>query len=224
MKGKLIVLEGVDASGKNTQLNLLRARLEKEGIQAKSIDFPRHGQPSAYFVDKYLDDLNSPYGDADALDPHLASVFFSMDRCDAGFGINRWLEKGFTVVADRYTGSNIGHQGGKIRDNNERQTFIEWLLNLEFTILKIPKPDLNIVIWVPIEVITRRIREREGWADGHEANVDHLQRAQEAYLWIADKYPDQYKIIKGVDENGLELTKEQVHQAVWALVEEKLKS
>jgi dTMP kinase len=218
MEGKLIVLEGVDASGKNTQINLLREKLERENVPFKSIDFPRHGQPSAYFVDKYLDDLNSPYGDADELDPYIASVFFSMDRCDAGFGIRRWLKNGFIVIADRYTGSNIGHQGGKIKDEKEREKYIDWLMSLEFEILKVPKPDLNIVILAPIDVIVRRIRERHGGNDSHEANTEHLKRAQESYVWAAKKYPDYYKIVDGADKNGIEFTKEQVHGMVWNIV------
>ena len=126
------------------------------------------------------------------------------------------------IIKDRYTGSNIGHQGGKIKDEKEREKYIDWLMDLEFEILKVPKPDLNIVILAPIDVIVRRIRERHGGNDSHEANIEHLKRAQESYVWVAKKYPDYYKIVDGADKNGTELTKEQVHEMVWNIVKKAL--
>ena len=220
-KGKLIVFEGIDGSGKNTQLSLIRSRLHEEGVPFKTVEFPRHNQPSAYFINKYLDDLNNPYGDADELDPRLASIFFSVDRCDAGFGINRWLDKGFIVISDRYTGSNAGHQGGKIKNKEERKKYIDWLFDLEYNVLRIPKPSLNIIVSPPVEFAIKRIKEKRGSGDAHETNESHLKNSHDAYLWLADQYPDMFKAIETV-EDGKELSKEDVHEKVWNLVKKEI--
>ncbi len=218
-RGKLFVFEGVDASGKETQLNLFKKRLSKEGISFKTQAFPRYDRPSSYFINRYLDDLESPYGDSEDVNPYMASLFYSLDRADASFGIERWLKGNDVVVLDRYTGSNLGHQGAKLESEKERETYAEWLFNLEYEILGIPKPDLNIVLVNPMDVISRRLADR-GALDAHEANLDHIQKACEAYEWAAKNY-ENFEVVSGV-EDGRELTPEEIHEKVWALIKAKM--
>lgn len=217
-QGKLFVFEGVDASGKETQLSLFRNRLSKEGLSFKFQDFPRYDRPSSYFINRYLDDLDSPYGDPQNVNPHMASLFYSLDRADASFGIQRWLQDNDVVILDRYTGSNLGHQGAKIKDDQKRKEYADWLFELEWEILNIPKPDLNIVLVNPIEVIQKRINNKNK-VDAHEANLDHIQQAIDTYIWAAENY-DNFEVINGV-EDGKELTPEEIHEKVWQLVKEK---
>ena len=141
--GKFIVLEGLDGSGKSTQCKLLVERLRREGYKVETIDFPRHGEKPAWLVDEYL---RGKYGTAKEVGPYCASIFYACDRYDAGFKIREWLKKGKVVVADRYLASNIGHQGGKIKNEKERKKYFDWLYNLEYQILKIPKPDYNLIL------------------------------------------------------------------------------
>ncbi|MEX2054387.1 MAG: hypothetical protein WD883_02500 [Candidatus Colwellbacteria bacterium] len=218
-KGKLFVFEGVDASGKETQLNLFKKRLIKEGLSFKAQAFPRYDKPSSYFINRYLDDLDSPYGDSDGVNPHMASLFYSLDRADASFGIERWLWSNDVVVLDRYTGSNLGHQGAKLEDEKEREKYADWLFNLEYQILGIPKPDLNIVLVNPMDVIRRRLADR-GVLDAHEANLDHIEKARDTYLWAAKRY-DNFEVVNGV-EDGRELTPEEIHEIVWELTQKHL--
>ncbi|MDP3953622.1 MAG: thymidylate kinase [bacterium] len=208
----------MDASGKETQLNLFKKRLVREGLSFKAQAFPRYNKPSSYFINRYLDDLDSPYGDSDDVNPYMASLFYSLDRADASFGIERWLWNNDVVVLDRYTGSNLGHQGAKLENGKEREKYANWLFNLEYEILGIPKPDLNIVLINPIEVIEKRLTDR-GALDAHEANLDHIQKACDTYLWAGEHY-DNFELVNGVEE-GRELTPEEIHERVWTLAKEK---
>lgn len=217
--GKLFVFEGVDGTGKETQVKLFKQRLLKEGLSFKFHAFPRYNKPASYFINRYLDDLESPYGDSEDISPYMASLFYSLDRADASFGIKRWLWGNDAVVLDRYTGSNIGHQGGKIEGEKEKKKYADWLFDLEYEILGIPRPDLNIVLDNPMDVIERRLTERVN-SDAHEANFDHIKRARESYLWAARSY-DNFIVISGVRE-GRELPPEEIHDEVWRLSKEML--
>src|SRR4030042_567274 len=116
--GKFIVLEGLDGSGKSTQSKLLVKRLKQEGHEVEIIDFPRHGEKPAWLVDKYL---RGEYGTVKEVGPYRASIFYACDRYDAGFQIRNWLKEEKIVIADRYLASNIGHQGGKIKNRKDKK-------------------------------------------------------------------------------------------------------
>jgi dTMP kinase len=142
-KGKFIVFEGLDGSGKATQVRLLVEHLEKERCKVRKIDFPRHGEPPAFFVDTYL---NGKYGTAKDVGPYRGSLFYTLDRYDAGFDMKKWLLQGDIIIADRYVASNIGHQGGKIEDKEERKKYFNWLYDLEYNLFKIPKPNITFIL------------------------------------------------------------------------------
>ena len=146
IRGKFIVFEGIDGSGKATQVKLLKEHLEREGFKVEKIDFPRHGENPAFFVDKYL---TGKYGTAEEVGPYRGSIFYALDRYDASFKINDWLKEGKIVLIDRYVASNIGHQGGKITDKEERKKFFRWLYDLEYNIFKIPRPDFTFILCPP---------------------------------------------------------------------------
>ena len=134
-RGKLIVLDGTDGSGKTTQLKLLIETLEAENYNVATVDFPQYGTKSAGPLEEYL---NGKYGQ---VNPYAASIFYAIDRFDVAFQIRSWLEQGKLVIANRYVTANAGHQGGKIADNIERIKYFKWLDNLEYNIFNIPKPD-----------------------------------------------------------------------------------
>ncbi len=121
-KGKLIVFEGIDGSGKSTQSKLFKRYLEKQGEEVIEISFPQYGKKSAGLIEEYLKGV---YGSAEEVGPYRASIFFACDRYDASFQIKEWLEKGKIVIADRYVSSNAGHQGGKINNPQERTNFLK---------------------------------------------------------------------------------------------------
>ena len=190
MKGKLIVFEGTDGSGKATQSRLLCQHLTREGIPFKNIDFPRYGQPSAVMVQEYLNgNLGKNPGDVNA---YAASLFFSMDRYASykqdwgGF-----YEAGGLIVADRYTTSNAVHQASKLPEG-ERQEYLDWLFGLEYGRLGLPEPDLVLYLDMPTEITERMMRGREQatgtHADIHEQDLDYLRLCRETASQAAEFY------------------------------------
>lgn len=181
MSGKLIVLEGTDGSGKATQARLLCQSLEERGISWREIDFPRYGKPSAAMVQEYLDgNLGSHPGDVNA---YAASMFYAMDRY-ASFKQDwgGFYTAGGVVVADRYTTSNAVHQASKLPPA-ERKAYLDWLFDLEYRLLELPKPDLVIYLDMPTEISQRMMRRREEatgtHADIHEQDVAYLRQCRE---------------------------------------------
>ena len=154
-QGKFFVFEGIDGSGKSTQTNLLAEYLKKRGYKVIKIDFPQYGNKSAGLVEKYL---SGEYGDAEKVGPYRASIFYACDRYDANFQLKKYLKEGRVVVSDRYVGSNMAHQGGKIKSQKEREKFFAWLYELEYEIFKIPKPTKSFFLHVPLE-IAHKLRE-----------------------------------------------------------------
>ena len=180
MSGKLIVFEGTDGSGKATQARLLCQRLEREGIPYQEIDFPRYGKPTAAMVQEYLDgNLGKKPGDVNA---YAASLFFSMDRyASYKQDWGDFYEAGGLIVADRYTTSNAVHQASKLPES-ERKAYLDWLFDLEYRLLGLPKPDLVIYLDMPTEITEQMMRRREQTtgthADIHEQDETYLKNCR----------------------------------------------
>src|SRR3989344_9092031 len=141
-----IALEGSDGSGKGTQIRLLAERLKAVGHEVAVFDFPRYEQPSSHFVKRYL---NGDYGPATDISPYTASIFYALDRYEASPQIKQALDEGKVVLANRYVVSNMAHQGLKFNSLAEQRGFFIWAENLEFQLLGIPRPDLNLFLKVP---------------------------------------------------------------------------
>lgn len=182
MNGRLIVFEGTDGSGKATQSRLLCEHLRRENIPYKNITFPRYGKPSAAMVQEYLDGhLGSHPGDVNA---YAASLMFSMDRyASYKQDWGAFYEAGGLVIADRYTTSNAVHQASKLPEE-ERSAFLNWLFELEYGKLGLPKPDLVLYLDMPTEITEKMMRSREAatgtHADIHEQDEAYLKSCREA--------------------------------------------
>lgn len=223
-KGKFIVLEGTDGSGKTEQFNRLVLRFPSEH-RMQTVDFPRYSEPSAYFVTKYL---KGRYGGLEDVGPRAASIFYALDRFDASFKMREWLNGGCVVVGNRYMGSNMGHQGAKIENDKEREELFRWLYELEYGMFKIPKPDLNIILHVPAEVAYELIAKKSAREylkgakrDIHEANLEHLKAAERSYLHAARLFPNDFTIVECAPSGKL-LSIEDVHELVWVVVQKML--
>lgn len=191
-KGKFIVIEGTDGSGKATQTALLLKALKKKGVKVSTTDFPQYGNPSSYFVEKYL---RGEYGTADEVGAKKGSIFYALDRFDKSFEMKKWLKEGRFIVSNRYVSANMGHQTAKIVGNKKRDQFLEWLAELEYEIFQIPKPDKTILLYVPPEVGQKLVdqKSKREYTKGkkrdiHEADLDHLKKAAEAYKYVAKKF------------------------------------
>ena len=196
MKGKLIVIEGTDCSGKQTQTELLQTRLKDLGHNCIRIDFPRYDTPTGKIVGgPYLGkpELCESYFKEGAVnvDPKIASLYFAADRKYSIGLVNEYLEKGYYVILDRYTTSNLAHQGSKILDKDERFNMYQWIDKLEYWLLELPKPDVTIFLHMPYEYSLELKKNRKN-LDEHEKSEFHLRHAEACYLELMELYNWEY--------------------------------
>lgn len=224
-KGKFLVLEGTDGSGKATQWKKLIKRLKKEGIPVAQVDFPQYGQPSAYFIEQYL---NGRYGNWEKVGPYCASLFYALDRFEAKEKMEKALQSGKLLVANRYLPSNMSYQGAKIVGRTERQKFFRWLIELEYGILGLPRPTKTLILYVPTEVAQTLIDKKgkrrylgKKKRDIHEVDVAYLKRVETIYLQLAKTFPEDFVVLECV-QGGKLLSKEEIHEKIWQLVKEIL--
>jgi dTMP kinase len=224
VRGKLIVIDGADGSGKTEQTKRLVARLEEEGYNVKTVSFPRYGEPAAEDVARYL---RGDFGPMDQLDPKVVSDYFAFDRADFAPTLRRWLAEGYIVVSNRYTTSNVGHQSIKYPTTEEQDGYINWLFDREYEELGIPRPDATIVCHVPYDVAVENIRKKDASrqdrnylhgakADIHEKDSSHLHKAIEAYRRSAERLPGWYLVECCIE--GDNKPYEEIHEQIWDIV------
>lgn len=223
-RGTFIVIEGTDGSGKGTQFELLVKRLEQEGHDIVTFDFPQYEEPSSYFIKQYL---NGKYGTAEEVGPYTGSLFYALNRYDASSEIKKALNSGKVVLANRYTGSNMAHQGGKFRHSEERRGYFIWLDNLEFEMLKIPRPDRSFVLRVPAEIAQELIDKKpersytQSKRDIHEADLEHLKNSVEVYDDLCQLFPKDFTRLDCVRNSKL-LDPDTIHSMLWQSIEPML--
>ena len=190
---KIIVIEGVDSSGKATQSKLLEEKLKEAGKSVISVEFPNYKSDSSSVVKMYL---GGDFGtDPSSVSPYAASTFFAVDRFASVNGEWKdYFSNGNIVIADRYTTSNMVHQASKITDISEKSKFLDWLYDFEYNILSLPKPDLVIFLDMPVENAHQLMAERANKIDNtmqkdiHESNEKYLQEAYDNACFVAEKY------------------------------------
>lgn len=220
-RGTFIVIEGTDGSGKGTQFKRLIKRLESEAYDVETFDFPQYDSPSSHFVREYL---NGKYGTADEVGPYTGSLFYALDRYEAAPRIRKALEEGKIVLANRFTGSNMAHQGTKFANAEQRKGYFIWLDNLEFQMLGIPRPDKSIVLRVPAETAQQLVDQKDQRTytdkkrDIHEADLSHLQRAVEVYDNLCQLFPKDFLRIDCV-RSGKLMTIDQIEDMIWSTVQ-----
>ena len=186
-RGRLIVIEGTDGSGKSTQFARLCRRAEHEGIAFQRLVFPQYQEESSALLRMYLNgEFGRKPGDVNA---YAASTFFSVDRyASYKQDWGGYYEAGGLLIADRYTTSNAVHQASKLPDG-EREKFLDWLFGFEYGLLGLPEPSLVFYLDVPTEVTERLMRERERAthtaADIHEADDAYLRECRENARGVA---------------------------------------
>ena len=193
--GKLFAIEGTDGSGKQTQFKKLCERLTEDGIDFRTVSFPNYDSESSSLVKMYL---SGKFGEnAKDVSPYIASTFYA---------------------ADRYTTANMVHQSGKISDPEERQKFLDWLLDYEFNLYGLPKPTRTFFLNMPTEYAIELMKNRENKftheqaKDIHEKDSNHLKDSYNAACSLVDKY-DWYEV-KCVKDNKIR-TIEDIHEEIY---------
>ena len=212
--GKLIVLEGTDGSGKSTQFALLKHRLEETGTAFRTIVFPQYQEPSSALIRMYL---NGEFGDRPAdVNAYAASTFYAVDRFASFCKVwGDFYRQGGLILSDRYTTSNAVHQASKETDES-RPAFFQWLYELEFDRMGLPKPDLVIYLDMPTELSERLLRKREHdthtRADIHERDLDYLRLCRKTGLEAAAFYG--WTVVSCAKDGEIRTT-EEIHQEIY---------
>lgn len=227
-KGKLIVIDGTDGSGKATQIELLKSRLTKEGYVVKLLDFPEYYNN---FFGKFIGHcLSEQYYNWINVHPKIASIAYAADRWESSAKIKEWLDRGYIVLANRYASANQIHQGGKIANAKKRQAFIEWLDEMEFGVFKIPRPDTIIFLNVPIKIILQLIEKRNKTTkrayvakkkDIVEGDIPYLTNSTKTALWLA-KTQKNWTKIECVKKGELERP-EVIHEEIYEKIKKIIK-
>lgn len=188
-KGLLIAIEGIDGSGKTTQVKLLTEYFKENNIPFEVISFPRY-EDNVYgkLVYRYL---NGEFGKLFQINPYLISLIFAGDRCLAKTIIENWLAQGKIVIANRYISSSKAHLGANL-PADQRAEFIKWLDQLEYQTNRMPKEDLTILLSVTPEAAQKNVTG--GDADLHEDNFQHLEGANQQYLDLAKNNSNWYVV------------------------------
>ena len=224
MAGKIIVIEGTDCSGKETQSKLLEKRLKKEGKKCIRFGFPMYDTPTGKIVGgSYLGKSEICEGffpeGAPNVDPYVACLYYAADRRYNIGKINKYLEKDYYVILDRYTTSNLAHQGSKIKNKDDRFDMYQWIDKLEYWLLKLPKPDKTIFLYMPYEYSCELKKNRE-ILDQHEKDEEHLKHAEETYIELSELY--NWSKIECIKDNEVK-TIDEIGEEVYNLVKDMIK-
>ncbi len=210
MRGRLITIEGTDASGKSTQLSLLCDRFAREKRDFKKIAFPRYDSDSSALVRMYL---GGEFGDnAGAVNAYAASSFFAVDRV-ASY-LREWrgyLNGGGCVLLDRYTTSNAIYQASKLPEG-ERDAFCHWLFDFEYKLLELPEPDLVIFLDMPPQFAEQLLCARGETQDVHERDKEYMRNCYETACHMAEKF-SWHRI--PCTENGRIKTIDEIHNEIY---------
>jgi dTMP kinase len=218
-----VAIEGGDGSGKATQAEKIRAYAEEtQGKQTLKVSFPRYGEPSAYYVEQYL---NGAYGSSEEVPAELGILPYALDRFAARGEIENHLKlDGGFVIADRYMASNLAHQGAKIDDPVQRKAFYERTMQTEYDILGIPRPSKNIVLLMPTTLAQANVDKKDARSytdkkrDIHEADASHLEKAKRNYEELCSYYPDEFIPLNCMKDKRTMKSIEEVHEEIKAII------
>ncbi|MBS7526967.1 thymidylate kinase [Fusibacter paucivorans] len=225
MSGQIFVVEGVDASGKESQTRALFERLKQEGHDVIRLSFPDYESESSSLVKMYL---SGAFGDdPQDVTPYVASTFYAADRY-ASY-MTKWrahYERGGLIIADRYTTANMVHQASKIDDEAEKKIFLSWLWQLEYEIYKIPKPDIVFFLDMPPSMSEQLIMARQNKITGaqekdiHEKDTSHLTKSHENAQFVSTLYNwDVISCIQDGQLRSIENINDELYEKAMAFLE-----
>ncbi len=221
MKGRFLVLEGGDGSGKSSQIALLGDFFKQGGNRVATLHFPRvEAEPYGAMIAEFL---RGEYGPVDAVHPKLAALVYALDRMRAAEGLNAALQSGETVICDRYVFSNIAYQCAKVADPGEQAALADWIDRLEYDSHGIPRPDVTLYLDVPPEFARANLRaaregaDREylkGGHDIHEASGSLQARVREQFLHLTQTRPGEIGLVDCHDDDGAIADRQTIHSRI----------
>lgn len=222
--GKIIVIEGTECSSKEKQSKLLVRRLQEKNIKCVYFDFPHYDSPTGKIIEgPYLGKKStspSYFEEGSAnVDPHIACLYYAADRKYNIKKIEEYLKKDYYVIIDRYTTSNMAHQGGKILDDDERFLMYQWIDKLEFWLLRLPKPDFTIFLHMPYE-FTYKLLEEEEQKKAIYKDLEHLKNYEKAYIELSELY--NWDRIECVEEERVKSI-EEVHEEIISILKKSIR-
>ncbi len=227
VKGKLIVFEGTDGSGKATQAKLLFEKLQHKGFVSELVSFPRYSERLGALVGQYL---AGDFGSKESLSPEFVAMLYALDRLDFKKELERKLEMGVMVVCDRFSASNFAFQGAKFEKKSEQEEFIKWIRVVES---RLPKPFKTIFLDLPpvaasklLEGADRAKSYRKGaLKDVHESDLEYLNRTYQIYrrLWRSDKSWIHVESAFREKNEWVIRSKEEISVEIWRKLEPFLK-
>jgi len=212
---KFIVIEGLDGSGKSTQLNLLKNYFSKSGISFKYLHFPRTNK--RYFGELIAMFLRGDFGNLNQVNPYLVAMLYAGDRHDTKESIQNWLKDHYVIV-DRYVYSNLAFQCAKIDKHKKRLELRNWILDLEFDYFKIPKPDISLFLDVPFDFTRKKLTQTragddrdylQGKTDIHEDSISFQEMVRAEYLELLNDQ-DKFFAINCISEKGTMLPENEI--------------
>lgn len=183
--GKLIVIDGIDGAGKTTQAKLLADTLATQSIRTHYLHFPRYDTFFGQTIKRFLD---GEFGDIDSTSPYLCSITYALDRQNAKAEIQEKLEQGIHVITDRYTSSNLAHQGGRCHGTEAQDAFVAWNKMLEYQELGVLTESIVLFLDTPPDIARRLRAKRSGTEDILEQDDDHQQQTYELYRRLAETH------------------------------------
>lgn len=223
-KGKFVVIDGTDASGKATQLKLLEKRLKQENFSIRTLDFPRYYRTAwGEFIGRYQ---MGEFGDPQRINPYLSFIPYMLDQLMAKSTIVKWVEQGKIVLSNRYFTSNFAHQAGKLPPR-KRKKFREFLKRTGYEELGLYRPDLVLVLYVPYK-IARKLNLKKGprrYTKGRkrdlvERHTTYQKEAEREFLKVCKEEED-WVLIRSCDRKGRLKSPQEINEIIYKTLRER---
>ena len=224
---KFIAIEGIDGSGKSTQIKLLLDHITNLKLSYKYIHFPRY--ENGIFGKMIADFLKGIYGPVNKVNPYLVALLFAMDRNDIKHRLKYWLRNNNLILVDRYVYSNIAFQCAKIRSIDYKLKLQKWIIDLEYYYNKIPKPDLSFFLFTPFSFVEKQLNSFRlgkdrgyltGLTDIHESNLSLQHNVQEEYIRLTNECKD-FLLINCYERDGSIKDQKLINNNIISILENK---
>jgi len=218
---KFIVIEGLDGSGKSTQIQLLRNYFADNELSYEYLHFPRMDERSPVFGELIARFLRGEFGDITDVNPYIVALLYAGDREHAAKSIEKWVEEDKIVLLDRYVMSNIAFQCAKIENKEDSLKLENWILDLEYNYYKIPKPTHSIFLHVPFEFVQKQLDSQRGGDDReylkgaidiHEKDIFFQQKVENKYIDMAKR--NNIEILTCQNEKNKMKSEQEIHQQI----------